>query len=457
MSPSLFISLMVANTCLVLLIILYHTVYGRYTFYRFNRWLLFIGLCLSVSIPFLRLPFFERPAIVLYVTAQDSKPFIPDAFATQPFSSPNLIVTGLSVLLFAGMALGCVRLLIRLYGIYRIHALSTATSHSGIVFREVSLPVAPFAFMGNIYLNPSTLNTEQLDAVLLHEQVHIRGGHSIDMLLTELVQIIFWYNPWMPLLRQAVTQNLEYLTDEVMITTVMDRTQYQYSLLHTATHNRYIHLTNAFLFTNLKNRLNMMNKNQTQSGFKLSYLLALPLLGATALISSAGFAQQQKIVIKQTQQAAVPEQQADHSGKIIKPENTVTVKADKDGKVQVTKHMLLETAAAQKHAQPETVNIAIKASDVAMEQGEVKVTAQQITIMPGTSGKEVQVTVTNDQQTAVKALIIIDDVIKENAALSDIDPGTIVSVQVLKDAASVEQYGDKARNGVIKIVTKNAK
>ncbi|WP_222164805.1 M56 family metallopeptidase [Edaphocola aurantiacus] len=456
MSQPLFISLMVANTCLVLLVILYHTVYGRYTFYRFNRWLLFIGLCLSVSIPFLRLPFFERPAIVLYVTDQDSTPLIPDAFATQPLSSLSLIAAGLSVLLFTGMAWGCVRLLIRLYGIYRIHALSTATSHRGIVFREVSLPVAPFAFMGNIYLNPSTLNTEQLDAVLLHEQVHIRCGHSIDMLLTELVQIIFWYNPWMPLLRQAVTQNLEYLTDEVMITTVMDRTQYQYSLLHTATHNRYIHLTNAFLFTNLKNRLNMMNKNQTQSGFKLSYLLALPLLGATALISSAGFAQQQKIVIKQTQQAA-PEQQADHSGKIIKPENTVTVKAGTDGKVQVTKHMLLETGAAQKHAQPETVNIAIKASDVAMEQGGAKVTAQQITVMPGTSGKEVQVTVTNDQQKEVKALIIIDDVIKENAALSDIDPTTIVSVQVLKDAASVEQYGDKARNGVIKIVTKNAK
>jgi hypothetical protein len=449
---------MVANTCLVLLVILYHTVYGRYTFYRFNRCLLFAGLCLSVSIPFLRLPFFERPAIVLHVTAQDGTSLTPDALAIPSFSSLSLIAAGLSALLFTGMAWGCIRLGIRLYGIYRIHALSTINSHNGIVFREVSLPVAPFAFMGHIYLNPSTLNTEQLEAVLLHEQVHIRGRHSIDMLLAELVQIIFWYNPWMPLLRQAVTQNLEYLTDGVMITTVMDRTQYQYSLLHTATHNRYIHLTNAFLFTNLKNRLNMMNKNQTQSGFKLSYLLALPLLGATALISSAGFAQQQKIVIKQTQQAAVPpEQQADHYGKIIKPENTVTVKSGTDGKVQVTKHMLVAAGAVQEHVQPETVNIAIKASDVAMEQGEVKVTAQQITVMPGTSGKEVQVTVTNDQQNEIKALVIIDDIIKENAALSDIDPGTIVSVQVLKDAASVEQYGDKARNGVIKIVTKNAK
>lgn len=457
MNQSLFISLMVANACLVLLATLYYTVYGRYTFYRFNRWLLFVGLCVSVSIPFLRLPFFERPAIVLHITAQQHTPDVPDALAIQSFSSLSFMAAGLFVLLCAGMAWGCIRLAIRMYGIYRIHASSTATSHRGIAFRRLSLPLAPFAFMGNIYLNPSAFSTEQLDAVLLHEQVHIRGGHSIDMLLIELVQIIFWYNPWMPLLRQAVTQNLEYLTDEVMITTVMDRTQYQYSLLHTATHNRYIHLTNAFLFTNLKNRLNMMNKNQTQSGFKLSYLLALPLLGATALISSAGFAQQQKIVIRQTQQAAIPETQADNYGKIIKPENTVTVKADKDGKVQVNKHMLITAGTAQEQTQPETVNIAIKATDVAMEQGGAKVTAQQITVMPGTSGKELQVTVTDDHQNATKALVIIDDVIKENAALSDIDPTTIISVQVLKDAASVEQYGDKARNGVIKIVTKNAK
>ncbi|MCY1544649.1 TonB-linked outer membrane protein, SusC/RagA family [compost metagenome] len=119
--------------------------------------------------------------------------------------------------------------------------------------------------------------------------------------------------------------------------------------------------------------------------------------------------------------------------------------------------MLITTGTAQKHTQPETVNIAIKATDVAMEQGTTKVSAQQITVTPGTSGKELQVTVTDDHQNATKALVIIDDVIKENAALSDIDPTTIISVQILKDAASVEQYGDKARNGVIKIVTKNAK
>lgn len=328
MSQSLFISLVVANACLVLLAILYYTVYNRYTFYGFNRRLLIAGLGLSASIPFLRLPFFERPAIVLHVTEPYQTPAIPGTASVASFNGLDFLTTGLSVLLLAGMAWGCIRLLIRLYSIYRIHTLSTVVTYKGIRFRKVPLSVAPFAFMDNIYLNPSTFTVAQLEAVLQHEQVHVRGGHSIDMLLAELVQIVFWYNPWVPLLRQATSQNLEYITDEVMITRVMDRTQYQYSLLHTATHNQYIHLTNAFLFTNLKNRLNMMNKHQTRPGFKFSYLLALPLLGATALISSAGFAQQQKIVIKQTQQAATPEQQADNYGKTIKPENAVT--SDKD-------------------------------------------------------------------------------------------------------------------------------
>lgn len=57
------------------LTILYYTIYSRYTFYR---WLLLGGLCLSVSIPFLRLSIFERPALVLHVTVQYKSPVLLD-------------------------------------------------------------------------------------------------------------------------------------------------------------------------------------------------------------------------------------------------------------------------------------------------------------------------------------------------------------------------------------------
>lgn len=53
-------------------------------------------------------------------------------------------------------------------------------------------------------------------------------------------------------------------------------------------------------------------------------------------------------------------------------------------------------------------------------------------------------------------LVFIDGIKAADDAMSRIDPNTIESISVLKDATSVKLYGDEGRNGVILITTKNA-
>lgn len=456
MNQPLLISILVANACLVLLTILYYTVYNRYTFYRHNRWLLTGGLLLSVSIPFCRLPFFDKPAIVLEVSTYSNAGSV-----VHPVGADwsAYLMGAVGVLLAAGILAGGVRFLIRLYSLYRIHTSGRPASFNGIAYRKVSLAVAPFAFMGNIYLNPDLYPQQQLLSILQHEQVHIQGRHTADMLLAELVQILFWYNPWVLLLKQAVTQNLEYITDEVMVTKVVDKAQYQYSLLHTATHNQYTHLTNAFLFTNLKNRITMMNRNQTRAAFRLAYILALPCLGATALISSAAFAQQ-KVIITQTQKTVAPVQQ----------EQTITVTVPED-KAPVSKTVSVKQKADRTEAssqESQRINIGTQKSDdlVEMQHGEATVTAQRIVVTTG-DNEQMQMTINGEpvgvdqkaekSEITARPLIIIDGVIQDKTRLVDINPHDVVSMEVLKDPAAVAQYGPKAKDGVIKIITKKAK
>lgn len=50
--------------------------------------------------------------------------------------------------------------------------------------------------------------------------------------------------------------------------------------------------------------------------------------------------------------------------------------------------------------------------------------------------------------------LIFLDGIKYNGDISDIDPATISSMEVLKDEKAIEKYGDEAKNGVILITTK---
>lgn len=55
-----------------------------------------------------------------------------------------------------------------------------------------------------------------------------------------------------------------------------------------------------------------------------------------------------------------------------------------------------------------------------------------------------------------KPLVFIDGIKAADDAMSRIDPNTIESISVLKDATSVKLYGDEGRSGVILITTKYA-
>lgn len=53
-----------------------------------------------------------------------------------------------------------------------------------------------------------------------------------------------------------------------------------------------------------------------------------------------------------------------------------------------------------------------------------------------------------------KGLIIIDGIETNKTNLNDIDPNTIESLNMLKDASAIKKYGDKGKEGVIEITTK---
>lgn len=56
-----------------------------------------------------------------------------------------------------------------------------------------------------------------------------------------------------------------------------------------------------------------------------------------------------------------------------------------------------------------------------------------------------------------RPLVIIDRIEQtDQEGLSKLDPQTIESISVLKDSVSIKQYGEKGRDGVIIVVTKNA-
>ncbi|MFX5922293.1 M56 family metallopeptidase, partial [Acinetobacter baumannii] len=81
-------------------------------------------------------------------------------------------------------------------------------------FKDVIFPIVPFSFFNKIYIHKAQHLDEELQDIFEHEHVHVKGLHTWDILLFEMLLIGCWYNPFVWLMRKAVRQNLEYLTDQ---------------------------------------------------------------------------------------------------------------------------------------------------------------------------------------------------------------------------------------------------
>ena len=86
-------------------------------------------------------------------------------------------------------------------------------------------------------------------------------------------------------------------------------------------------------------------------------------------------------------------------------------------------------------------------------QQELDAAAEPAAIVEG-SGNGV-LTLTPDTPDEDRPLIIIDGELAENFEFNDLNPDAIERIEVLKGAAAIQAYGDKAANGAVKIFLKS--
>ncbi|GAB3503236.1 hypothetical protein GCM10027442_03970 [Emticicia fontis] len=147
----------------------------------------------------------------------------------------------------------------------------------GLKVHVVAQDILPFSFGKSIFISESAFENPEIGKILLHESIHIQQNHSIDVLLAELVRIINWINPFAWLLKKSIHQNLEFLTDAVVISKGIDKKTYQYLLLHFSGNNPFSLVTN-FNFYSLKTRISKMNQNQSNQWQYSRFLLFIPLI-----------------------------------------------------------------------------------------------------------------------------------------------------------------------------------
>jgi len=266
--PELFVFLIKVNVSLILFCLAYFFMMRRVTYYKLNRVFLLGGILFSTIYPLFDLSGFLKESPKVIMSVRDQLPA-----AVQQTSSSIDVWSVLIMCFWTGASVMALRMMMRLCSLFKIHNQSTPSKVNSCAVRLVHGSINTFSFWNNIYLNSEQHQDEEISAVLRHEQVHINDYHTFDILLAELSTVFYWFNPGAWLMKKAIKENLEFITDYKTLQTGIDRKAYQYSMLQASTGLHSSQLITNFNMTAIKRRIVMMNSKRTSSFYLLSYLL----------------------------------------------------------------------------------------------------------------------------------------------------------------------------------------
>jgi hypothetical protein len=276
--PHFILLLFKINLVLLLFSAIYYLVLKRLTFYTANRAFLLFGILFSSAYPFIDLSAWMEHSNML-----------PEVFPKFRENINQLTAPGIESLLwnlvtyvfYTGVIFMAIRLIFQFVSLWKIHAQSKPGKFDNLKVRILEDEVSPFSFWQTIYLNPGLHVKDDIANIIAHEQVHIKQWHTLDILLSEICLVVYWFNPGVWLMKKAVRENIEFITDAKILNEGVDKKSYQYSLLQVGTLQPSLSLVNNFNLSDLRKRIVMMNTKRSNSLMLTRYLVAIPVLVLT--------------------------------------------------------------------------------------------------------------------------------------------------------------------------------
>ena len=289
MTPE-FAYLLKVNVAFVLFYAFYRLFFYKDTFFKLRRAILLAFFGLALFYPLLNIQDWVRQqepiADVIYMYSAMLPEATAKADAAASVDWHGWLLGSLGFIYWGIVAFLCGRFLVQLSSIlWLAHTSERVVIHETPVY-ALRKAAGPFSFFRMVFLHPESHSDKETDEILTHECTHVSQWHSIDVILSEMMCMACWFNPFVWLLKREVRHNLEYLADNMVIQSGYDSKSYQYHLLGLAHHQSVTTLYNSFNVLHLKNRIMMMNKKRSPGIVRTKYLIFIPLVGILMLLSN---------------------------------------------------------------------------------------------------------------------------------------------------------------------------
>jgi len=243
------------------------------THFKLNRIYLLAGLIFSMLIPFLNFQLPSDSTSEIFITLDSI-----DISANGQLIKQEIefgFINFLQVFYFSIIFILFTRILIQFYLLLKmfVHSETEMIGDAQVVITNKQNAV--FSFFNLVFANRESRNSSDFQAILKHEYVHMVQKHSVDILLTEMLSIVLWFNPFIWFYKKSVKENHEFLADEGVVNNGCSANHYQKVLFEQST-GLHLSLANNFNQSLTFKRLNMMKKIRSNKLAKYKVLLMIP-------------------------------------------------------------------------------------------------------------------------------------------------------------------------------------
>jgi hypothetical protein len=339
--------------------------------------------------------------------------------------------------------------ILNIFTVYKLKRKSAVLEMEGINLIYTNLEHAPFSFLNNLFWKESiSMDSTYGQKIFKHELTHIHQKHTLDILFTQIVNAIFWMNPFNWLIQKELKAIHEFIADKEAIGN-NDVEDFARLLLQAHYGNHFLNPTHSFYYSSIKRRLIMLSTTHRTKFSYLRRVLVLP-VSAMAIAALSVSTIESKASPVETAIAPIVTQQPMEP--VVK--NDTTPKAPAKLKAPPVK----KTQHADEEPRPEMSASAEK----------IILTADQITVKKHTDGSiKPEMTVRSADRVEIQAadsagakklpfdgIYFYDGKRLSFEEVMKLQGVNIKSMNVWKGESAIKKFGPEGANGVIELFSK---
>ena len=261
----------------LLFLVIYDFFLKRETFFQWNRIYLLGTFLLSLILPWVKIEAFKQQ--------------VPQTFAGYPDFLWNLDAAQVAVtngdtsggqltwqegVFYSGMLLAFLFFVFKLRQVYLLKKRGEQVQFPNFTQVIITNSSIAFSFFKSIFIGDKVLKMKH-DTIIAHELVHIKQGHTWDLLFFELMRIIAWFNPLVYVYQNRISELHEFIADAHIAKE--DKSEQYQQLLSQVFQTEHISFINQFFTKSLiKKRIVMLQKSKSKKVWQLKYLLLIPMV-----------------------------------------------------------------------------------------------------------------------------------------------------------------------------------